>query len=101
MRAEVKGKAGGERAEGVEVLLVTEAALLGVTARRYWVVWVEGWERPWELPLSLTLGEPEGREEGYRCYEQMKTIHRSVPRSTFTLQTHLVLLRHTQWLSVG
>lgn len=51
--SEVRGKGHGV----VVVLLVTGVALLGVSALRYWVVWVEGWERPWELPLSLTLKE--------------------------------------------
>lgn len=37
--------------------------MLGVSALRYWVVWVDGWDRPCELPLSLTLdGGRESRE---------------------------------------
>lgn len=42
---------------------MTVAALLGVSALRYWVVWVEGWDRPCELPLSLTLEGGGGRRE--------------------------------------
>lgn len=50
---------------GERLLLVTGAALLGVSALRYWVVWVDGWDRPCELPLSLTLeGGQRQRREG-------------------------------------
>lgn len=44
------------------LLLVTGAALLGVSALRYWVVWVDGWDRPCELPLSLTLEDNKSDE---------------------------------------
>lgn len=48
--------------EGI-LLLVTGAALFGVSALRYCVVWVDGWDRPCELPLSLTLNTAEEEHE--------------------------------------
>lgn len=72
------------------VLLVTALALLGVSALRYWVVWVDGWDRPWELPLSETLEHRGGERDEKGTHDECEEKGaRKTPTSQHTSLTSL------------